>query len=77
MFIISFTMFPGAKIGTFIYIASDLSKALSLFNNKSFAILLKGITCRVTKKPPTSTFGHRRLYIHRFHAIRYHQSLAR
>ena len=32
-------MFLGAKIGTLIYIASDLPKTLSLFNNKSCAIL--------------------------------------
>ena len=35
----SFVMFSSAKIGTLIYIASDLSKTLSLFNNKSCAIL--------------------------------------
>ena len=49
-------MFLGAKIRTFIYIASDLSKTLNLFNNKSCAILLIGITCRVTKKPLISIF---------------------
>ena len=72
-------MFPGAKIGTFIYIASDLSKTLSLFNNKSRAILLKRITCRVTKKAADNHFqdiGGSSFFIHRFHAIRYHQSLA-
>ena len=73
-------MFLGAKIRTLIYIASDLSETLSLFNNKSCAILLIGITCRVTKKPPTSIFRTSAVpffFIHRFHTIRYHQSLAR
>ena len=39
MFIMSFAMFLGAKIKRIIYIASDLSKNFSLFNNKSRAII--------------------------------------
>ena len=37
--IMSFAMFLGAKIRRIIYIASDLSKSLRLFNNKSCTIL--------------------------------------
>ena len=33
-------MFLGAKVNEIIYIASDLSNYLSLFNNKSCAIFL-------------------------------------
>ena len=51
----SFAMFLGAKVRITVYIASDLSKTLSLFNDKSCTILFAGITCRVIKKPPTST----------------------